>query len=42
MLRIVDIVVLKRYDKCSSRTGYFAQPTEAGRSVLEAEVLFDV
>jgi hypothetical protein len=42
MLCIVDVELLERYDKCCSNAGDIAQPTEACRSVLEAQVLFDV
>jgi hypothetical protein len=42
VLRIVDIVILERYDKRRPRAGYIAQPAEAGWTVFEAKVLPDV
>ena len=42
VLRVVDVELLERHDGRRARAGHFAQPAEAGRTVLEAQVLHDV
>ena len=42
VLRVVDVELFERHDRSRARAGHFAQPPEAGRAVLEAQVLHDV
>ena len=42
VLRLVDVELLERHDGRRARAGHFAQPAEAGRTVLETQVLHDV
>ena len=42
VLRVVDVELFERHDRSRARAGHFAQPPEAGRAVLETQVLHDV